>query len=182
MRKAAFSASTRAGNCWNVTIKSNPNEVMNSTRLPDRFRPRPRRLRLAWVLLVLLPFWSMPALGDQEGDFEFQIDGAGAVITRYLGPGGAVVIPDHLGGRPVTSVGDSAFGENTSLTSITIPNSVTSIGETAFIGCTSLTNIMVDILNLNYRGAGGVLFNKDQSTLIAYPVGKTGPYTIFPTG
>jgi hypothetical protein len=39
----------------------------------------------------------------------------------------------------VTSIGDTAFLDCSSLTSLTIPNSVTSIGNNAFNGCTSLT-------------------------------------------
>ena len=95
------------------------------------------------MLLVLLPFLSMTALGDQEGDFQFQIDGAGAVITRYLGPGGAVVIPDHLGGNPVTSIGRYAFSLRTSLTGVTIPDSVTYIWDYAFYGCIGLTSATI---------------------------------------
>ncbi len=43
----------------------------------------------------------------------------------------------------VTSIGELAFCECTSLTSITIPSSVTSIGDYAFRGCTSLTSITI---------------------------------------
>ena len=41
----------------------------------------------------------------------------------------------------VTSIGDFAFEDCSSLTSVVIPNSVTSIGEYAFSGCSGLTSI-----------------------------------------
>ncbi len=46
-------------------------------------------------------------------------------------------------GKPVISIGDEAFRNRTSLTSITIPDSVTSIGDYAFSECTSLTSITI---------------------------------------
>ena len=49
-----------------------------------------------------------------------------------------VVIPDS-----VTRIGDLAFYDCTSLTSVTIPNSVTSIGSGAFSGCHGLTSVTI---------------------------------------
>ena len=43
----------------------------------------------------------------------------------------------------VTSIGDSAFGCCSGLTSITIPDTVTSIGFYAFSGCSSLTSVTI---------------------------------------
>ena len=54
------------------------------------------------------------------------------------GKAGSYTIPNS-----VTSIGDCAFVDCTSLTSVTIPNSVTSIGDEAFSGCTSLTNVTI---------------------------------------
>ena len=70
----------------------------------------------------------------------------------------------------VTSIGESAFENCRSLTSVTIPDSVTSIGGGAFAWCTSLTGIWVTEGNSHYSSdASGVLFSKDKTTLVQYP-------------
>ena len=59
---------------------------------------------------------------------------------------GELVIPDTIKGKPVTTIGKMAFfrtGNSSSLTSITIPDSVTSIGDEAFKLCTGLTSITI---------------------------------------
>jgi len=61
----------------------------------------------------------------------------------------------------------------------TIPESVTSIGELAFFNCSSLSSITVDAANTHYVSVDGVLFNYAKDTLIQYPVGNTRTtYTI----
>ncbi len=86
----------------------------------------------------------------------------------------SVTIPDS-----VTFIGGRAFYACNSLSSVTIPDSVTSIRDEAFGGCTSLTTITVDSNNANYSSIDGVLFNKDETTLITYPKGKlSAAYTI----
>ena len=52
-----------------------------------------------------------------------------------------VVIPAEIDGKPVTSIGDSAF-YNKSLTGLVIPGSVTSIGDNAFY-VNELTSVVI---------------------------------------
>ncbi len=54
-----------------------------------------------------------------------------------------IYIPAEYNGKPVTSIGSWAFLDCTSLTSVTIPNSVTSIGSWAFFRCSSFTSITI---------------------------------------
>ncbi len=75
-----------------------------------------------------------------------------------------------------------AFSQCDSLTSIMIPNSVNSIASRAFYSCDLLTNISVNALNTSYASQDGVLFNKDKTTLICYPKGKTTGEYIIPNG
>lgn len=53
-------------------------------------------------------------------------------ITGYSGTNSVAVIPDFTNGCWVTAIGDNAFLYQSSLTSVTIPDSVTSIGTNVF--------------------------------------------------
>ena len=80
----------------------------------------------------------------------------------------SITIPDS-----VTSIGDWAFCNCSKLTSVTIPDSVTSIGESAFFNCSNLTSITVAENNTAYKSIDGNLYSKDGKTLIQYAIGKT---------
>ncbi len=64
------------------------------------------------------------------------------------------------------------------LASVTFGNSVTNIDYSMFMLCSSLTGITVDAANSGYSSLNGVVFNKDQTTLVAYPPGRAGSYTL----
>lgn len=118
---------------------------------------------------------------------------------------GDVIIPSSVtyNGKvyPVTVIGPHAFENCTDLTSVTIPESVTVIMDYAFRNCTSLTSITIhksvtkidhsaferssELQSITvaadnpcYTSLDGVLFNKDKTTLLLYPEGKQGAYTI----
>ena len=100
----------------------------------------------------------------------------------------------------VTTIGNTAFEDCAALASINIPESVTTIeccafsrsGLTAvkipagavsvrfcaFYCCKKLQAIVVDERNTNYCSVDGVLFNKEKTTIIAYPAGRQGGFAI----
>ena len=75
--------------------------------------------------------------------FTLSDDGTYYSVTDYTGSAKEVIIPSVHQGLPVTSIESFAFYNCTSLTSITIPDSVTSIGSWAFRGCDSLTSVYI---------------------------------------
>jgi hypothetical protein len=70
-------------------------------------------------------------------------DGTGYEVTGYTGEPVDVVIPKEYNGMPVTTIGNYAFTDCSSLTSVIIPDSVTSIGDQAFQYCSSLTSVVI---------------------------------------
>jgi hypothetical protein len=75
--------------------------------------------------------------------FTYTNNGTNRTITGYTGTGGNVEIPTTIGGLPVTGIGDEAFKNITSITSLTLPIGVTAIGQKAFEGCTQLISISI---------------------------------------
>lgn len=78
-----------------------------------------------------------------EFDYTVNHDGKGVTVTKYKGRAAQLIFPDKINALPITAIGDSAFSGNTTLTEITIPDTVTSIGRTAFWRCESLAEIHI---------------------------------------
>lgn len=67
-------------------------------------------------------------------------------------------------------------------TTYTILSSVTDIDSNAFDSFSTLTEINVEDSNSMYSSIDGVLFNKNKTTLITYPAGKTDTSYTIPEG
>jgi len=106
-------------------------------------------------------------------------------------------------GDTVTSIASAAFTNCTALTTISIPNNIISLGSgvfsgctnltSAFIGsgvntintpytlfnsCTNLTNLSVDPASSTFASQNNVLCNKALNTIIMFPQGITGTFSI----
>lgn len=100
-----------------------------------------------------------------------------ASVTGYNGNADNVVIPKTYRGIPVKEIEDHAFRYQTSLKSVTIPDSVTSIGDNAFKGCTGLTSITIpdsvtSVGDNAFKGCTGL-----TSIIIPNSVTSIGSYT-----
>ena len=145
--------------------------------------------------------------GNAE-DFQFEVsDNQTITLTGYSGPGGDVVIPSEINGKPVTavghrafmdhvqrdhermitsvrfpetvtSVGREAFRDNRRLTDVFIPASLTDITRPAFSRCPRLMNFHIHEDNPAYRSVDGVFFTRDMEEIRHYPQGREGPYVI----
>ena len=88
-------------------------------------------------------------LTDTSDGYRFFYDGTKGYLVNYFGEATAIILPDSFTAYDGTTVNSyeinrCAFYKNTSLTSVTIGNSVTSIGEYAFSGCTNLTSVVFE--------------------------------------
>ena len=148
-------------------------------------------------------------LGEIVGSFSWGLPTPPAVLFTYttnngtititgciesIGYVGAVTIPATINGLPVTSIGGDAFTNNTTLTSVTIPNSVTNIGDAAFASDSGLTSVMIGngvsfigdeafslCTNLtavyclsDAPGLGSNVFYQDDNATVYYSAGTMG--------
>jgi len=110
-------------------------------------------------------------------------------ITKIILPEGITSIDSHVFldcinligitlPNSLSSIGRYAFSRCEKLTKIMLPKGLVHIGHDIFSGCSSLTEIIVDENNPVYASDKGVLFDKNMTTIIKYPQGKKGDYSI----
>jgi hypothetical protein len=95
------------------------------------------------------------------GSFEF----ASGVVSNGESCQGSLVIP-----AGATSIAEGAFVDAVLITTVSIPASVTSIGPGSFSRFGSLSSFTVDAGNPNYSSDLGVLYDKNKTLLIHFPV------------
>ncbi len=75
---------------------------------------------------------------------------------------------------------DYAFHNCWSISNISIPSSVERIGYGAFMDCSNLSMINVAESNGSYTSEDGVLFTKDKSCVVQYPVARKSQVYLLP--
>ncbi|MBU5444791.1 leucine-rich repeat protein [Paenibacillus sp. MSJ-34] len=104
-----------------------------------------------------------------ESDFEWIENADGTVTITYyhdpVKPDNHVVVPERLGGKTVTAIGDRAF-RYAYIVGVTLPDTVTSIGTEAFELCRVLKNVK---LPSGLVSIGNHAFNYNQISHITLP-------------
>ncbi len=134
--------------------------------------------------------------------FDYYEENGEIYITGYYGNNKILEIPSVIDNKPVVAIEN--LGEAMQfVTELTVPDSVRIIGESAlqyyygsslqtvrigssvasisidlFSNCSELVNISVSPNNPSYSSADGILYDKNQETVVAYPLGKEGTFVI----
>ena len=82
-------------------------------------------------------------VGAEEDDYTYTVENGCATITGYTGSDTMLVIPDELGGCPVTKIGNNAFQYKSGITYVIVPDTVTEIGNYAFDRMYDLTDVIL---------------------------------------
>lgn len=88
-----------------------------------------------------------------------------------------ITIPDST-----SSISNKAFFGCSGLTEVKIPKSVTNIGEYVFRCCFNLTGISVAEDNTAYCSENGVLYNREKTEIICFPIKKSDTSFTIPKG
>lgn len=94
------------------------------------------------VLAVCMLAFSASAAN--EGPFVYEYSNGEVTITRCdPNTTGDLIIPDTLGGMPVTAIGERAFYYCSEITSVTMGEDIKSIGKGAFAYCGALSQVFL---------------------------------------
>ncbi len=99
------------------------------------------KIVLSVIIAVSVFICTIPVTALTNGDFTYEMFNGEAIITSYSGTATNVTVPAEIDGYTVYGIGDSAFKDNTTITSVTVNSGVKSIGTSAFENCTKLATI-----------------------------------------
>lgn len=120
-------------------------------------------------------------VSPEDLDYEIleEFDGSKyAAIYYYNGEDKKISVPEKIDGYNVEYIEYSGFGDRQNLEYIELPSTLEYISPGAFDMSLKLTEIAISSSNKYYTCSEGVLYNKDMTTLIAFPAGKSGAFTV----
>lgn len=125
------------------------------------------------IAIGLSIYLSILAIHHDTYDYAALKDGT-YMLEKFSNPGDINVMSiDFVDGdtsKPVTQIREYAFNCDETIMQISIGAEVKSIQSTSFYSCQALQRILVDENNPYYRDIDGVLYNKNLTELICYPI------------
>ncbi len=88
----------------------------------------------------------------------------------------SMAFPDTL-----VTLGNVAFLDAESLQTVTVGTGLNSWGTQSFTRNRLLTSFTIDVNNANFTSTDGIAYNKNKTTIVAYPIGKTSTSYTSPT-
>lgn len=137
-----------------------------------------RRKKVLVVVILLIAigtaiYLSMRAVHNETYKYDILEDGTYELV-KFSNPGSVTTLrienAETDDPKPITVLHEFAFNCDDKLTEITIGKDVRQIDGKTFYSCWALRNIRVDPENEAYCDIDGVLYNKDKTTLICYPI------------
>lgn len=115
-----------------------------------------------------------------ENGFVYHVDNGEAIVTAYLYKNStdALVIPETLGGYPVTEIDCDFAGFR--FTSVHIPSKVTKIREGAFANALNIEEFTVAAGNTDFGTDNGALIDVAGYSLFAYPPASSATEYVVP--
>ncbi len=132
------------------------------------------------VLSALGLLCGVAAAAAAGSPFRYSREGGEITIWSYEGNERVVRVPETIEGLPVTRLDAWTFlvWSGASVLELHLPATLATLGETPLIGMDALQSIFVSPDNPHFHSREGVLFNRDQTTLVKYPPGRAGPYVV----
>lgn len=133
---------------------------------------------------------------EAVSEFEYSVRSGEVIITKYTGNSSSVVIPEEIEGMPVVSIARWAL-EDSGIEDLTLPETMTELlvlkgtdeikKITLPSGVSDVTDFLrgfrnleeVDIHNSDtYKSVDGVLYSSDGKTLVTFPLGRKGSFSV----
>ena len=104
--------------------------------------------------------------------FEPNEDNTAYYITKYLKFDKNIRLPEKYEGKNIIGIKEGAFSSSGGVEDIYFPDTYIDFNGLAFRDCKTIKNYYVNDSNSKFSSINGVLYLKDQKSLVAYPLGR----------
>ena len=166
----------------NIKIPSADSKV--SLVIQSQFKLTEKRFTHTFKLvkLILTPHPDTNIEQVSQNGMKYRLIGNESVVIGTEEQRESLSIPESIEHESlsytVMGIDPYAFSDVPSLERIIIPQTITQISDYAFWGNQSIETFDVDTSNPDYKSEEGVLYSKDGTRIISFPLAKEGHFSI----